>query len=63
MELKIQAVDREREEIEQEFDMMSEVTGLEQIKHKAQIEKTSGIAESEQAEYGRQAEDLRGSLA
>ena len=29
MELKVQAVDREREEIEHEFDALSEVTGAE----------------------------------
>ena len=35
MELKVQAVDREREEIEREFEAMSQVTGAEQLKHKA----------------------------
>jgi len=35
MELKIQAVDREKEEIERELHFISEVTEQEQIKHKA----------------------------
>ena len=39
IELKVQAVEREREQIQREFESMSEITGAEQLKHKAQIEK------------------------
>ena len=59
MELKVQAVDREREEIEHEFESLSEVTGAEQVKHKAQLEKQGGIAESELVDQGCQVEELK----
>ena len=63
MELRVQAVDHEREEIQREFQSMSELKGLEQQKHKAQLDKQSGIAESELEENSKQTEDFRAQLA